>query len=347
MTELLGHRRSIRQLWQAAATESLHHAYLFEGAPGVGKHTVAVRLAMLVNCRTDLDPAGANESERPCGTCPTCRAIAAGTHPDVIRLAPSADQAAGTITVEQVREVVRQTGYRRYEARFRMVIVDPAEAMLPSSANALLKTLEEPPPGTGFVLLTASASALLPTIVSRCQRVRFGAVEEAEIAAWLGRRGVDGATAERAAQLAGGCPGRALSLAEGGLAERDGLRARALVALAGDLPAIHAFSAEVAEGKRADWRATAEMLLAALEDLVRDAAVHGAGSTLPLANSDQPELATRWASALYPGGVERCARLIADCREDLRAFATGRTALDALLTGLATELGAARKGAAA
>ena len=175
---ILGHDRVVERLTSAVRHAKLHHAYLFEGPTGVGKTTVALHIARMANCT------GAPLGEGPCGSCPTCVQIAAGTHPDVIRLAPREDRASQTIAVEDVREVVRRAGYRRFNSRRRFILVEPAEA-LELASNALLKTLEEPPEGTVFLLLASNATALLPTIRSRCQRVRFGAVPVDRIEAWL------------------------------------------------------------------------------------------------------------------------------------------------------------------
>jgi DNA polymerase III delta' subunit len=160
----------------------MHHAYLFEGPRGVGKRVVANHLALLTNCTDDMP-------SRPCGGCNNCRQILAGTHPDVLVLQPRADRASQTIALDDVREVIRKTTYKRYGAKRRFVLVDPADSLMPAAANALLKTLEEPTPGTGFILICANTSAMLPTILSRCQRIRFGAVGVDRVQQWLTQQG--------------------------------------------------------------------------------------------------------------------------------------------------------------
>ncbi len=331
-SRLLGHERVRQRLWRALERDMLHHAYLFEGPRGVGKATLAVRVAQAANC-TDSRPM----AYRPCGTCSACRQIAQGTHPDVLRLEPDPTRAARTIPIEAVREVIRQTGYHRYDALRRVVIVDPAEAMQDSAANALLKTLEEPPDGTGFIVVTHNARALLPTILSRCQRVRFGAVPEADIHAWLEARGVDQAAS--AARLCQGCPGRALELADGGLQARGELRSAMLLAVTAPLTDLYAFSAAITDGKRQAWSARAEALLEVIEDLLRDVAVCGAGEDGPLLNADVPDVVDRWTEALWPGGVIEAAAAVQDCRDDLEVYVTGKTAIDALITTLRRALG--------
>jgi DNA polymerase-3 subunit delta' len=237
--------------------------------------------------------------------------------------------------------VVRAAGYHRYSARQRFVIIDPAEAMLPAAANALLKTLEEPPEGTGFFLIATHGSALLPTIRSRCQRIRFGALSDEVLVPWLAAQQV--AQPALVARLAGGCPGLALDLAQGGLDKRLELRTRLLAALGGSLDSIFGLSEDICTGSRAVWMKSAEALLDLLEDLVRDAVVLAADGDVQPIHTDIPEVISAWSSALWPNGIERCERAIQATRADLALNVTGKTALDALLTRIATELGPARK----
>ena len=296
---------------------------------------LAVRLAMAANC---TDPGIAP----PCGRCPTCKQIAAGTHPDVIAVEPDDSRATANIPVEAIREVVRQAGFHRYNARRRIIIIDPTEAMGPSAANALLKTLEEPPQGTGFILIASNASALLPTILSRCQRIRFGAVPTATIADWLATRGHDDTAL--AARFAQGCPGRALQLVDGGLAERLALRSRLFEVLAGGLQNIFDWSGEVVDGKRQDWVRRVESVLEVVEDLLRDVVICASGSGADLQNSDIPEIVQRWTGALWPEGVSACATAIQEARDNLEVNVTGKTAFDALVLSLKRELGPAARG---
>jgi DNA polymerase-3 subunit delta' len=105
-----------------------------------------------------------------CGTCHACARIARGVHPDVLLVEPGE---TGTIKIEQVRDVVERVGYRPFEGRRRVVIIDEADGLVPAAQNALLKTLEEPPPSSIFVLVTARVDMLLPTVRSRCIRLWF------------------------------------------------------------------------------------------------------------------------------------------------------------------------------
>jgi DNA polymerase-3 subunit delta' len=326
---ILGHVRQLRQLWEALARDALHHAILLEGPRGVGKRLVATRVAMAANC-TDERPL----AQRPCGKCRTCRAIEQGTHPDVLLLEPDPERAARTIPIEAVREVIRQTQYHRYDARRRFVIVDPAEAMQEPAANALLKTLEEPPEGTGFLLVTHNARALLPTILSRCHRMRFGAVPTDELRAWLEGRGVE--RADEVARLALGCPGRALELAGDGLAERGALRSSVLAAIAGPIEGIYELSQKLTQGARQEWAGGVDRLLEVVEDLLRDAAIRATEAPVPTLHPADGGLDR--LAGLWPEGLERCARAVQDARDDLEVYVSGKTVIDALLAALRREL---------
>ncbi|MCB9682958.1 MAG: DNA polymerase III subunit delta' [Alphaproteobacteria bacterium] len=338
LTAIVGHDAVLHRLRDALARDRLHHALLLEGPQGVGKHTVARWLALAGTCER-FDPA-----RGPCGACPTCSRVLAGVHPDVIAVGPDPDKATPTIPVARIREVVRAAAFHRYGAARRFVVVDPAEAMGPAAANALLKTLEEPPEGTHFVLVATHVTALLPTIVSRCQLFRLTPVDEAELTAWLTSRGLDDAA--RLARLSGGCPGHALSLADGGLDARKDLRDQVLGALAGDLQGIFDLSEALTKGRRQDWTPRVEAVLGLLEELLRDTVVVAAAPQSGLLHDDLAGPLAHWATALWPSGVTTCQRALHEARRDLDLNVTGKTALDALLTRVATELGAARKATA-
>ncbi|MEO0604416.1 MAG: DNA polymerase III subunit delta', partial [Myxococcota bacterium] len=299
MEPLLGHSEVLARLYDAFRRDRLHHALLVEGPQGVGKRQLADRLVLAVNCEDPPEPGAF------CGVCGTCRPILAGRHPDVVRVEPDMTKAARTIPVEAIREVIRQAQYHRYSAKQRFVIIDPAEAMQEPAANALLKTLEEPPDGTGFLVITHNAKALLPTIRSRCQRVRVGTVPTAEIAAWLERRGV--AQPEVAARWAQGCPGRALALAgtnpEKQLAERDAF----LAVIDGPLGVVFDFTDKLTRGGRQAWAPKVDRLLELGEELLRDAAVLASGEPVPVLHPDLGDRLREWSERLWPGGIVRLA----------------------------------------
>jgi len=143
------------------------HAYLMSGPPGAPLVETALAYTMAMNCAATPEPGEA------CGRCDQCSKIASGIHPDVVTLVR--EGAAQIVPIESVRvQVLGRIGLPPHEAKTRVYIVEEATAMAPPAANALLKTLEEPPSRTVFVLCTTAPEQLLPTIRSRCQRVRFG-----------------------------------------------------------------------------------------------------------------------------------------------------------------------------
>jgi DNA polymerase-3 subunit delta' len=178
--DITGHRRLLTLLSRAIARGTLPPALLLAGPRGVGKRRTAVAIAEAINC---LEPRTAGEFEiDACGACASCRRIARGVHPDVITLEPGD---TGAIKIEQVRDVVERAGYRPFEGRRRAVIIDEADALVHAAQNALLKTLEEPPSATSFVLVSSIPDALLPTVRSRCSRLRFGPLSPDEVATTL------------------------------------------------------------------------------------------------------------------------------------------------------------------
>src|SRR5262249_36932563 len=143
-----------------------------------------------------------------CGRCASCTRIERGVHADVLLIEPGD---SGAIKIDQVRDAIDRAAYRPFEGRRRVVIVESADALVGEAQNALLKTLEEPPPSSVFVLLTSRPDLLLPTVVSRCHRLRFGPLAEADVATVLMRdHGFSAADAHAAAATSEGSIGRAL-----------------------------------------------------------------------------------------------------------------------------------------
>jgi DNA polymerase-3 subunit delta' len=202
--DLAGHRRVLELTARAAARGTLPPSLIFAGPEGVGKRRAALALAQLFNCAS---PAS-EPAPDACGQCASCRRIGRGVHADVLSIEPDD---GGSIKIDQIRVAIERSAYRPFEGQRRVVIVDEADAMAAPAQNALLKTLEEPPAASTFVLITARPDMLLPTVTSRCQRLRFGRLAPAELAAVLVRdHGFAETDAHAAAVLADGSLGRAL-----------------------------------------------------------------------------------------------------------------------------------------
>src|SRR5678809_779848 len=180
--DIIGHRRLVALLSRAVARETLPATLLFAGPRGVGKRRVAVGLAETLNCPTPVTTPDLPRDA--CGECASCRRIARGVHPDVPVVEPGE---MGSIKIEAVRDVVDRAGYRPFEGRRRVVIINEADALVDAAQNALLKTLEEMPPASIFVLVSSLPDALLPTVRSRCPRIRFGPLAAGEVARVLVR----------------------------------------------------------------------------------------------------------------------------------------------------------------
>lgn len=180
----------------------LRHAYLITGPSGVGRRTLALALTQAINCPTPLAPG------IPCQTCRTCAQISRQQHPDLT--VTQAETVGGTLKVEQIRDLQRSLNLAPYQAKYRVALLLRFEEAHPSAANALLKTLEEPPAQVILILTAESADALLPTVVSRCEALRLRplappALAEGLTAKWQ----IPSEEAYLLAHISGGLPGYA------------------------------------------------------------------------------------------------------------------------------------------
>ncbi|HIC90535.1 MAG TPA: DNA polymerase III subunit delta' [Syntrophaceae bacterium] len=208
--DIIGQDRAIGFLKNAIRKDRLAHAYLFTGIDGIGKRTTAINLAMVVNCLLPKD-------WDSCGECLSCRKIQRGNHPDVQIIEPDGQ----FIRIEQVRELSRSLYFRPIEGKKKVCIIANGEKMQHTAANALLKTLEEPPSHILIVITAPESKDLLPTMVSRCQNIGFNPLAPAIITKRLcEERGLDRRTAHILSFLAEGSLGRALSMDSQSLLEK-------------------------------------------------------------------------------------------------------------------------------
>lgn len=175
--QVVGQDAVVRTLANALRQQRIAHAYCFSGIRGVGKTTAARLLAKGLNCRNSPTP-----TAEPCGTCESCVEIERSRSMDVVEL-----DAASQTGVDNIRELTEVTRYAPSRDRYRVFIIDEAHMLSTSAFNALLKTLEEPPPHVVFILATTEPNKILPTVLSRCQQYQFGRVSQGEIAAYLGK----------------------------------------------------------------------------------------------------------------------------------------------------------------
>ena len=238
--QVIGHRRLVSLLSRSIQHDSLPPSLLFAGPAGVGKRLTAIAVAQALNCLEgsgfSAAPAGlkagmaGGASAAPaladaCGTCAACKRIARGVHPDVPIVEPGE---SGAIKIDQVREIVGRAAYRPFEGRRRVVIVDGADALVTAAQHALLKTLEEPPPSSVFILVTSRPDSLLPTVLSRCPQLRFRPLAADDIAAALVARGHSESEARAVAATADGSLGQALAASAGERVEARDIAQRVL-----------------------------------------------------------------------------------------------------------------------
>ena len=344
-------------LARAVAQGRTSHAYLFLGAPGSGKLDAAWALAQALLC-----------DENGCGTCDSCVRVARHTHPDVHVYAP--ESATGYL-IAQTRELLEDVALAPIRSKNKVYIIDRAEQLRANSANALLKTLEEPPAGVTFILLGTSADTILPTIVSRCQCVPFRMLSTDESV-----RAVElatGAPAERCrmAVSVAGSPARAaefLKSAERQEARRAMLRAVDALARADEadilasakelMKTIHAPLAEVKSTQQAVLEQNADYLsrgamkqledrnkrelsarersgimeaLASVRSLLRDVLLTCEGVRDGIVNSDAEDIVSRLAASASTAGATRALDAVASAEVRIARNVTPQLAVEVVL----------------
>ena len=291
---------------------------LMAGPAGVGKRLTAIAVAQAINC---LQPRSSPEFERDaCGECASCRRIARGVHPDVIMVEPGE---SGSIKIEQLRDVIDRSQYRPFEGRRRVVIIDEADAAGADAQSALLKTLEEPPSASVFILISSIPDALLQTVLSRCPRLRFGPLTPADVARVLMQEhGYSEHDARAAAADAEGSIGRALELHSEDVTEARDAAQRVLEETARNSDPVRriGLARDLTEGKGtpAEERNRLAVRLRSLGSLLRDVGIIASrADRAMLANADLEKQLEKVSSSY-------------DADRSLRAYAAVDRALTAL-----------------
>jgi DNA polymerase-3 subunit delta' len=344
-SELTGNERAKDALKRMIASDRLPGALLFAGEEGVGKKLFALEIARALNCRMPKDG-------EACGACPSCMRIAKLNYPE----RDDADEWAQIIwtdhadvglvvapkrvlRVEQMRQIEKEANFRPFEGKARVFLIDEADKLNDASANALLKVLEEPPRTSYLILITARPAMLLPTILSRCQMIRFAPLKPAEIESHLlTNKLADGKTASLRARAAGGSIGRALS---GDLASFTAQRKAMLGVL----------SALVMTNDRAQLLRSAEQLneaqykdefedrLDVLETLIRDAWMLSLGVNRELlVNEDLGADLEKISQRLDAGRAADWILQIEDVREQLIVNINRKVTTDSLFLTMAGDV---------
>src|SRR3990172_7806680 len=165
LKDIIGQEKAITILRRTLSRGRVSSAYLFTGESGIGKRLAALNFAKVLNCLSPVD----DQQPDACDACDSCRKIDAGSHPDLVTVSPEKDE----IRVDEIRALEDTLSFKPFEGRKKVVIVDDADRMNQSAANAFLKTLEEPPDESLIILVASNPDRLPETIRSRCSRIRF------------------------------------------------------------------------------------------------------------------------------------------------------------------------------
>jgi DNA polymerase-3 subunit delta' len=266
-----GQERAAALLLRYLGSGNIPSGLLFFGEEGIGKEKAAFAFVSALFCRNQGEAGG-------CGTCHDCRTLASGSHPNFLRVSPENQN----ILIDDIRRLQEELSLKAFSDRPRAVLIAPADRMTAQAANALLKTLEEPPPGTHLLLVAHRISRLPPTIVSRCQKVSFSPLAPRMVEEIVTRiPGVGdrhpAAVLRAAAALSGGSPGRALEVLE----EAEGERERWVGLLSSFDPASIAAAA-------ATWKGAGDLSrkVAAPLSVVRDISLLSSGVEMGIINED-------------------------------------------------------------
>jgi len=302
---IVGHAHAKAVLTAALANDRVAHAYLFHGAAHIGKFLTAATFAKMGLCpHPKAGSASGLSTLASCGQCRSCLAVDSGSHPDFREVRPDGSQ----IKIGQIRELQDAIAFKPLIGSRKWFLVDEADAMNPEAANGFLKTLEEPPDHSVLILISARPQTLLPTILSRCQAVRFGPAPLPELTQWLQRR--RGLGPKEANVLAALAMGRIGIAAEADPAVLKSERDRVLDALSKER------LEDPAElfNQPDELAATPEQLARSLDTIevwLRDVLIarHDPDPTL-LINQDVPERITTWSRAVSTDSVLETMTLI-------------------------------------
>jgi DNA polymerase-3 subunit delta' len=347
--ELTGNARVKAILKRMLIADRLPGAMLFTGEEGIGKKLFALEIARALNCRTPKD-------HEACGVCSSCVRIKKlnyptrddpdewtqiiwTNHPDVgLVVAPRR-----VLRVEQMRQIEKEANFRPFEGKARVFLIDEADKLNDASANALLKVLEEPPKTSHLILITARPAMLLPTILSRCQMIRFSPLTPDEIERHLVKNNIDVKTARLRARAAGGSMGRALSgdLVTFTSQRKAMIKVLNALVLSNDRAQLLRSAEQLNE---AQYKDEFEERLDVLETLIRDAWMLSLGvETSRIVNEDLSAELKEVAQKLDPGRAGDWILQIEDLREQLIVNVNRKVTVDSLFLVMAGDVAATKR----
>jgi DNA polymerase-3 subunit delta' len=324
MWQVIGQDKILSLLDYSLKTNAIAHAYLLAGPRHVGKGTLAINLAQALNC---------DGPELPCGQCRSCRRILEGKHADVT---PIGLDSKTEIGIDDIRGLQRLANLPPYEGKCKVFIIDDAEYLSTEAANSLLKILEEPPPRVVWLLLAAEEEHLLPTIISRCQRLELKPVPSERVQEILiNSYNVDANKAKLLTQLCHGRLGWAVSaLANDDILEQRSQRiARLASLLAASLEQRFAYAQELASQFSQDRRAMAEMIGIWL-DWWRDLMLIKGGCQEAIINVDYEKVLKEQARRLSLGEIEGFLANLCLLQEEISKNVNPRLAWEWLMLNL-------------
>ena len=318
MWPIIGHQWAIELLTHGLQTHKLSHAYLFVGPDQIGKRTLGKALAQAILC---------TEEQAPCGTCRSCQLIERERHPDVQVIVSDGDR----IKIEAIREMQHLVSLSPVEGPYRIILIPDFDRATTSAANALLKTLEEPPSTVILILTATNVEALLPTVVSRCQIVPFRLLPTTEIRAALVNRGIDADKARLLSHLAQGRVGWALAAAEdkSQLETRDEIMDSLSALNQGGYTTRFAWAEQLS--RKPDRVAG---VLEVMTSWWHDILLLSAQSTTPITNIDRQKELSNWASRYSVDAAKGALQAVRETSWKLDHNANLRLALEVLALDL-------------
>lgn len=202
-SKIIGHKRQIEILKKSLEENTISHSYLFEGQEGLGKRKVAQVFSKALLCR--------GQGEKPCNTCDSCIKFDTGNHPDYKILSPEKD----IIPIKEIDEMIKSIPILPFESRRKVYVIDQGDAIRLTSQNTLLKTLEEPPEYIVIIIVTSNTNKIIPTILSRCQSIKFNLIYLEEIVSLLKKDyGLEDEKARLIGNFSSGSIGKAIEITE-------------------------------------------------------------------------------------------------------------------------------------